>query len=64
MANPRKRRSPTADRHKPARLIRVKPPLAEQLDVLAERNTTSTTAEANRAIRELLEREKLWPRGG
>ncbi len=50
-----------ADRHKPSRHVRIKVQLAEQLDRLALRNATSTPDEVNRAVRELLEREGLWP---
>lgn len=57
---PSKKR-PNADRHKPARLTRVKETLAKKLDLLAERRATDFTAEVNRAVRELLEREGLWP---
>jgi hypothetical protein len=49
------------DRHKPSRMVRIKERLARQLDHLVERNESSVTSEVNRALRELLEREKLWP---
>jgi len=49
------------DRHKPSRQVRVNPKLAAALDKLAARNATTAPIEANRAIRELLERESLWP---
>jgi hypothetical protein len=52
------------DRHKPAKYIRVKERLAAQLAVLAEIRATDVTEEVNRAVRELLEREKLWPPPG
>jgi hypothetical protein len=42
----------------------IREALAKQLDKLAERNATSFTEEANRAIRELLTREGLWPPPG
>lgn len=41
--------------------LRLHPLLKEQLRILAERNTTKMTAEIVRAIRELLQRENLWP---
>lgn len=49
------------DRHKPSRLIRLKESLAKRLEELADRNATSLTQEANRAVRELLEKNGLWP---
>lgn len=55
------KKAPNNDRHKPARQIRVNPKLAAALDMLAERNATSAPIEANRAIREMLQRENLWP---
>jgi hypothetical protein len=42
-------------------LVCAKEPLAEQAEVLAERNATNLTQEVNRALRELLAREGLWP---
>ena len=44
-----------------ARQMRVRGPLAAGLDVLAQRRATDSTEELNRAVRELLEREGLWP---
>ncbi len=58
MANKKK---PQADRHKPSRMARVREILAKRLDILAERNATDFTEELNRAARELLVREGLWP---
>lgn len=49
------------DRHKPAKMVRVNSRLAEVLELVAERNATTFPTEVNRAIRELLEREHLWP---
>lgn len=49
------------DRHKPAKMIRVRGPLAVQVEILANRNSTDATEEVNRAVREMLEREGLWP---
>lgn len=49
------------DRHKPSRMTRVREVLAVQLDKLSKRNATGFTEEVNRAVRELLTREGLWP---
>jgi hypothetical protein len=43
------------------RMGRVREPLALQLVALSERRATDFTEELNRAVRELLEREGLWP---
>lgn len=51
----------TADRHKPTRMVRIPEVLAQQLDALAERKVTNVTQETVRAVREMLEREGLWP---
>ncbi len=51
----------STDRHKPSRMVRLKESLARRLDSLVERNATSLAQEVNRAVRELLEREGLWP---
>ncbi len=51
----------SGDRHKPAKMLRIRAQLARQLVRLAERRATDPTEEANRAVRELLEREGLWP---
>jgi len=59
MAN--RKRKTTVDRHKPSRQIRLNLRLSVQVEKLADRNATSVTQEVNRAVRELLEREKLWP---
>ncbi len=56
-----KPKSRNGDRHKPSRHVRVHHALAEALDRLATRNATTAPQEANRAIRELLEKEGLWP---
>jgi hypothetical protein len=53
--------SRSGDRHKPGRMVRVKETLAEQADLLCEQNATNLTQEVNRALRELLVREGLWP---
>lgn len=49
------------DRHKPRRLAGVRDILARQLEILCDRNATDFTEEVNRAVRELLHREGLWP---
>lgn len=36
----------------------------KQLDVLVERNASDSTEEVRRAVREYLERHKLWPPAG
>lgn len=55
------RKKQSSDRHKPSRQVRLNIRLAAQLEKLADRNATSTTQECNRAVREMLEREGLWP---
>lgn len=50
-----------SDRHKPARQIRLNLRLSIQLEKVAERNATNVTQEVNRAVREMLTREGLWP---
>lgn len=49
------------DRHKASRMTRIKESLAVELEKLADQNATSITVEVNRAVRELLIREGLWP---
>lgn len=49
------------DRHKPSRMVRIREPLAKQLKALADKNASSMSEEANRAVRLLLEQEGLWP---
>lgn len=51
----------SSDRHKPSKQVRLRKSLADQLEVLAERNATTVPEEVNRAVRLLLEREGLWP---
>lgn len=51
----------TSDRHKPRRMAGVREILAAQVDLLVARNATDFTEEVNRAVRELLVRESLWP---
>lgn len=50
------------DRHKPSKMGRVRGPLAEALEELADDNSTDFTEELNRAVREYLVREGRWPR--
>lgn len=45
-------------------MVRIPEALARQLDLLAARNVTGISAEASRAVRELLEKEGLWPPPG
>jgi hypothetical protein len=52
------------DRHKPSRMVRIKEGLARQLDRIVGRDLTDFTAEVNRAVREMLAREGLWPPPG
>lgn len=53
--------SASSDRHKPRRTVGLRERLAAQLQILCERNATDLTEETNRAVREMLEREGLWP---
>ena len=57
----KKRGNRSDDRHKPARMVRLKASLAAQLEAIAEENATNLTQEVNRAVRELLVREGRWP---
>ncbi len=45
----------------PKRMIRVHETLCSLLQKVADRRLTDLTAEVERAVRELLEREGLWP---
>ncbi len=58
MARPKKNNK---DRHKPSRMTRIRGRIADQLQRLVDRNETDFTGEVNRAVREMLEREHLWP---
>lgn len=53
--------SPRKDPHKPRRMVGIRKALADQLELLAEREATDITELANRAVKELLEKHKLWP---
>lgn len=55
------RKPSQTDRHKPSRLVRVKELFAPGLERVAALRGTSLAEEVNRAVRELLERESLWP---
>ncbi len=46
---------------KPARMCRIRESLAIAVDALVERNSSDFSEEVNRAIREYLERQNLWP---
>jgi hypothetical protein len=50
-----------SDRHKEATMARVRKPLADVLQQLADTNATKFTEEVNNAVREYLERRNLWP---
>lgn len=58
------KKDPEKDRHKASKPTRIRPRLAQQLEDLAERRETDVTTEVNRAVREMLEREHLWPPPG
>lgn len=55
------KRDENRDRHKPARMTRIRLSLALQVDALSQRNASDFAEEVNRAVRELLQREGLWP---
>lgn len=55
------KKKPDADRHKPSFMVRIPARFQEILDRLAEARVTDITAEVIRAVREMLEREGLWP---
>lgn len=55
------KKKPTSDRHKPAKMVRIRPRLAAQAEILAARRDADVTQIVNDALRELLEREGLWP---
>lgn len=50
-----------ADRHKPSRMVRIKPRLAEAAAPLVERLDTDFTQLVNESLRLRLEAEGLWP---
>jgi hypothetical protein len=51
----------TTDRHKPARMVRIREILAVQLDKIAERDATDLTEVVNTAVRKFLIAEGYWP---
>jgi hypothetical protein len=55
------KKKPTADRHKKSKMVRIKPRLATQGELLAERLESDFTKLCNDALREKLEREGMWP---
>ena len=56
--------NPPGKEAKRGRPVRINPALAAQADILAKRNATTAPIEINRALRELLQRENLWPPAG
>lgn len=50
----------TNDRHKPSRMLRVRGPLAEVIQAIANENASDFTEEGNRILREWLEKAGLW----
>lgn len=62
VAMPKKKSQPgSGDRHKPARMVRIRTRLAQQADQLAEKLDQDFTQVVNDALREKLERANLWP---
>lgn len=61
MGKDKKTTGKSTDRHKPRRMVGIRHQFAASLDALCERNGTDATEEVNRAIRELLIREELYP---
>lgn len=55
------KKKPNADRHKKSKMVRIRQRLAEQAEILAQRQVTDVTEIVNDALRERLEREGLWP---
>lgn len=49
------------EQRKPTRWARIRLTIAKQVDVLVEKNSSDFTEEVNRAVREYLERQGLWP---
>jgi hypothetical protein len=56
-----KKKRPTGDRHKKRKMTAIREPLATIIEDMAKRYATDPTELVNRAVREMLEREKLWP---
>ncbi|MFO0880711.1 MAG: hypothetical protein U0840_25545 [Gemmataceae bacterium] len=61
MMSDRKPKKSRDRRVTPKRMVRVHETLCELLEGVANRRLTDLTAEVERAVRELLEREGLWP---
>ena len=59
MAKTKQKPEPNGDNRK----FKVRKPLLDRLDQLAERNATDVTELVNQAVRELLERAGMWPPG-
>jgi hypothetical protein len=58
----KKKKEPSGDRHKMrARLLRMKDPMWDALEDLAESLGSDVTHEIRTAVRERLERYKRWP---
>lgn len=51
----------SGDRHKPGYQVRIRSVYMKAVEDLKTRNGTSAPEEINRAVRELLVREGLWP---
>jgi hypothetical protein len=56
-----KKKPATGDRHKPARMVRIRASMTAAGDALAERLATDFTELVNIALREFLERHDVWP---
>ncbi len=46
---------------RPGRMVRIRQKLVESLERVIDRRASDLTEEVNRAVREMLERENLWP---
>jgi hypothetical protein len=51
----------SAEKPAHARRVLLRPRIFEQVEQMAERDEADIAEIVNRAVRELLEREKLWP---
>lgn len=60
MAKKNPKQAEAQDR-KPYRTVRVRGPLVKQLEKMMEARASDLTEEVNTAVREYLERAKLWP---
>lgn len=61
MVDMKKQHKSRRDKHKPSRQVRIRLAFISVLEQLADRNASSVPEEVNRAVRELLAREGLWP---